>query len=750
MWSGITFDPPFPAPAILGLGVLLAALVVWSYVRAQGRAGRVWRTILAVFRLAAIAALIIVLLRPMRTEPSASSGRKPVFAVMVDSSASMKTADVDGMTRFDAVAGTVREHEGDLMARLNADYDVRFYLFDSELVPASIDTILNTPEPQGMATDLGEALQKLAGESASRPSAGALLVSDGRDNVKGEIRQAALMLKSQKVPVWTIPVGSDTQTKDLVVTARLNQNFLFVNQPAKLKVTLSQSGYADWYAEVNLLRDGEQIGSQQVMLKGSTETVDFPIQEDHKGVFRYAVEVTPLPEEADPANNNRTVFARVVDEKSRVLFVEAKPYWDSKFLLRALQRDPNLEVTSIFQVTADKIFGLSEKSTSDLNEKTEVAQGVFLPTTKEEWFEYDCIIFGKGIDALFTSEQLGLLREYLTDRGGSVVFARGRAYDAENEVLAALEPVDWGDDVVRQARIELTPEGEDSPLFAFGRTTPADFIIRELPEMVSITKVEDEKSLSVILARISETDQPGVELGSKVAAISYQRYGRGKVMSIGTTGLWRWAFMPPELEEYDDIYSRFWSQMIRWLIFESDFLPGQDISFRTNQYAYNLGERVLLTVRTQFVDSEEFNPRVTIEEPGGVETTVELPPSEGNPGAYQAYYQPSGEGEFRATMRSTVGESREASEWFTVYADSVESRFVAADPELLGQISSVTGGDVLAFEDLGSLPDRVREFERLSKEEAKPRDAWDTLGVFGILIGLLALEWFARRRTGLV
>ena len=750
MWSGITFDPPFPAPAILGLGVVLGALVVWAYVRAQGRPGRIGRTILALIRLAAIAGIVVVLLRPMRVEPSASSGAKPVFNVVVDASASMTTADVEGIPRFEAVAASLRDHEADLLARLGSDYDVRFFTFDKGLAAASADAVMNPGVPEGSGTDLGAALVELATASGSRPSAGSLLISDGRDNAKGEIQQAALHLKSRKTPVWTIPVGSDTQTKDVFVTARLNQSFLFVDQPATLKVVLSQSGFTDWYAEVKLLREGEQVSTQQVMLKGSTATAEFPIEEDHKGVFRYAVEVTPLPDEADTGNNSRTVFARVVDEKSRVLFVEAKPYWDSKFLLRALQRDPNLEVTSIFQVTADKIFGVTEKTTNDPLEKTEVAQGVYVPSTKEEWFRYDCIIFGKGIDTLFTSDQLRLLREYLTDRGGSVVFARGRAYGFENEVLAALEPVEWSDEIIRQARIELTPEGKDSPLFAFGRSISPDIVLRELPEMVSVTKVQNEKSLSVILARVAETGEPGVALGSKIAAISYQRYGRGKVMSIGTTGLWRWAFMPPELEEYDDIYSRFWSQMMRWLIFESDFLPGQEISFRTNQYAYNLGERILLTVRTQFVDFEDFRPQVTIREPQGGETVVELNANEDSPTTFSAYYQPSHEGEFEAVMRSTVGEPRETSERFTVYADSIENRFVAADPELLGQVSAVTGAETLALEDLSSLPGRVREFERLSQEKTKPRDAWDTLKVFAILMGLLALEWFARRRTGLV
>ena len=748
-WN-LTFAPPFPVPAILGAGAVLAVLVVLAYRRAEGRAGWIRRTLLAVIRLAALAALMIVLLRPMRTEPAQAQGAKPVFAIVVDVSASMRTPDAAGESRYQAVANALTDSKEKLLTGLASRYDVRFFAFAKEASEVTLEQILNPEEPQGSATDLSEALVQSTGAVASRPVAGMLLVSDGRDNAGGNIEQAAIHLKGMRTPVWTIPVGSDTQTKDLFVTARLSQNFLFVKQPATLKVTLSQSGYADYYAKVSLFREDEYVGAQQVMLKGNSAAVDFPVQEDAKGVFRYAVRVDPLPDEADAANNSRTVFARVVDEKSRVLLVEAKPYWDSKFLLRTLQKDPNLEVTSVFQLTPDKTFAIAEKPGSDPSTKATVTQGVHLPADKDELYRYDCLIFGKDIDALLSSEQLALLRAYLTERGGSVVFSRGRAYGQDNAVLSALEPVEWSDETLRHARIELTPEGLDSPLFAFGRPLAPDLILRELPDLVSITKVESEKSLSVILARVAQQEGVSEDLGAQVAAISYQRYGRGKVMSIGTAGLWRWAFMPPDLEEYDDIYQRFWSQMIRWLIFDSDFLPGQEISFRTSQYAYNMGERVLFNVRTQFVEQQDFAPEVIVTAPDGSTSQIALNPDDDTPGTYSAYYQPGQEGEFEATLRSTKGEPRETSERFTVYADSIESRFVAANPDSLRQISHTTGGETLSLEQLAELPGLTEAFERSARKEAKPTDAWDTMEVFAVLIGLVALEWLARRRTGLV
>ena len=51
---------------------------------------------------------------------------------------------------------------------------------------------------------------------------------------------------------------------------------------------------------------------------------------------------------------------------------------------------------------------------------------------------------------------------------------------------------------------------------------------------------------------------------------------------------------------------------------------------------------------------------------------------------------------------------------------------------------------------LKELPKRVRQFEELSREKLKAQDIWDRLSVFSLLAGLLAVEWFLRRRLGLV
>ena len=743
------YEPPLPMPYLVGAGAALAVFAAACYWRDRGRAGAGQRLFLTACRCAAVAGLTWVLLRPMRPEQQPAEEQKPIFTVLVDTSGSMNTTDVDGRSRWRTVADRLRADRAAVFGELEKNYEVQVREFAEEAQAVAIEPLLARERVEGRRTDLTAALWGAASGPAPRRRAGAWLISDGRDNAGTGVDAAATGLRALKIPVWTTAIGAATQTRDVSVTARLSQNFLFVRQPAAVRVDVSQSGYDNWYAKLNLYREGRYVTSQQVILKAGTTPVDFPIREPLKGVYQYAVEAEPLAGEADKDNNRRAVFARVVDEKPKVLLVEAEPYWDTKFLQRALRSDPNLELTSIFLLSPKKVFTVRDKTSSETLQKeitgdAPAAGAVGLPRTPEELSQYDCVILGHGMDRVWPASEMALLRNYVLDRGGSLVFARGRAHAADNPDLAVLEPVVWEDVRLPEARFELTAEGRLNPIFTFGRPQPADVILRELPAMISVTRVQKEKSLAVILARGRAT-----EPSEPMAIVAYQRYGKGKVMSLGTAGLWRWAFLPEELKEHDDIYRLFWGQMIRWLIDETDFLPGQDIAFRTDRYTYALGEKIRLVIRTKNTDPAAYRPVIELAGPGGKTTTLTPGRDAETPALWVAYHTPAAEGEYRALLRNNIGQPREDVARFTVYSDAIENRFVAVDRDVMAMIARTTGGEELALENARELPGKVRCFERASQERVKPRDAWDRAAIFWALVGALALEWFCRRRWGL-
>jgi len=745
MIEQIILNPPLPREHIVGLGAVLAVLAVLSYVRTRQGVGRIKRFLLTMFRLAVIAGLTIILLRPMAMKAQPASDVQSVFTVLVDTSQSMNTPDVDDKSRLQAVLTGIKGSEETFVRNLEQYYDVNFYTFSDTLNATTFEQLVYTKQAEGTSTDLASALINIGSPSPGRNKAGVLLISDGRENVGGEVGSAATYLKSMNVPVWTTAVGTETEAKDLYVTARLNQSFLFAGQEASFKVDISQTGYSDWYAKVDLLREDQPVGSQQVILKRGSQRVSFPIREEVKGTYQYTVKVEPLRGEADTTNNRRSVFVRVVDEQSKILLIEAQPYWDSKFLLRTLQADPNLDITSIFHINPRKSFGIIQRPSRLGPGQWVSPRNVRMPRTKKELFKYDCIILGKDIDTVFTVDELKLFKAYLEERGGSIVFARGKSYSFRNDILSQIEPVVWDEGGLANARFELTPAGLDNPMFDFGQSRGSTYVLRELPEMISISKVKKEKSLAVILAR-SKSDSAFEE----IATISYQRYGKGKVMTIGTAGLWQWAFLPKDLDRYDDVFTRFWGQMIRWLVYGSDFLPGQDVTFRTDKVTYNLGETVPLVVQTKFVDPGEYRPRIVLTPPSGSPVQMFPEHEQDEQGYFSTIYLPGREGEYRASLYDGAGGTEQGTVRFTVYSDSVEKRFVASNKELMDQISDITSGEPLTMAQWRELPDMARDFELSAREESKPFDVWDTITVFSVLVGLLAVEWFVRRREGLV
>ncbi|MBN1972394.1 MAG: VWA domain-containing protein [Sedimentisphaerales bacterium] len=749
MFGSIIFDPVISMPLIFGIGMVMTILIIIYYFIGAKGTGRFRRLLLAFIRLCALFVMIVILARPMMQKPQEQTSQKPVICVMTDSSESMNTKDINRQSRYETMKKILTEDKDNLLKNLQSNYDLRFFGFDEDLRRISLQQIASANRAEGKDTHITESLMKLIEDNSDKKLRSVLLISDGRTNEIDSLAAAQNIgryLRSMNVPVWTVPLGTSIEPKDVYITAKLSSNFIFVEQPASIQVSLTGVGFSESYAKVNLYREDKYVTSEQVQIRNGRAEVSFPVREEIKGIIQYKVEVEPLEDESDIYNNKRTVIAKVTDEKTKVLVVEADPHWDSKFLLRALRADTNIEVTSVFQMNRFKTFAIVESiSENDLFRKT-VTPGARMPKTKEELFKYDCIFFGKDIEMAFTIEELKLLKAYLTEREGSIVFFRGKPYSDISPELAGIEPVEWGYDSLHDVRFELTEQGRLNPIFNFQTSDrSSDIIIRELPSMISATRVVNQKSLAVVLAKL-QTSEPGGE----IATVAYQRYGKGKVMSIGSSGLWQWGFLPTELQQYDDIYDQFWGQMIRWLVSDSDFLPGQNISFVINSSSFKPGETVTMGVYVKQIDHSQYKPYVELTVPDGNSITLSLQSQQDNPNIYMAHYTPEEQGEYKAVLHNNIGEPDKETARFTVYYDSLETRYVSADRDFLDQISYATGGESLELAELGSLPGKLKLFESLLCERTKPEDVWDRLPVFSALVCLLGIEWLIRRASGLL
>jgi N6-adenosine-specific RNA methylase IME4 len=86
-----------------------------------------------------------------------------------------------------------------------------------------------------------------------------------------------------------------------------------------------------------------------------------------------------------------------------------------------------------------------------------------------------------------------------------------------------------------------------------------------------------------------------------------------------------------------------------------------------------------------------------------------------------------------------------------VYEQDLELDNASADATMLDSLAAMTGGQSLAPEELPALLERLaKETESLEVQTETKKTLWDTWPFMLAFVGLLAVEWYLRKRWGLV
>jgi len=749
----IVLQPPAGLLRIVTAGVLLVALGVAMYRRAAIDSS-ITRSVLGGLRVATLAALVVILLGPSMEHWISEKNYRRKLIVAMDTSCSFATPDVNGRPRFEAARRVWLDP-----ARINAlrdRFDVRFYRYDEQLSATGPGQLWEMGEPTGRQTYIAAAVNRLLEtEFDGGEPAGILLIGDGHETGTGDPVAVGEVARQRGVPIWTSCFGGQRETRDIAVQTSRGQEVLFTRQTGRITAQLVQTGFGLEEPQVTLLREGKPVQEKRVLFRNRTVSdVGFDVREEVPGLIEYEIRVQPLSGEADASNNSRAVFVQVTNEKIRVLLAEGRPYWDTKFLAQALRSDPQVELTQVVRYGPSRLHAIRARSRTGSRDEPVADEIVPVPRTKTDLLRYDVLIFGKALTEFLPAGQIGLLKDFLNERGGGVVFARGRAYDPDTadgleaaRTLGPLEPVVWGEEYVRELQLELTPAGRLHPSFQFPTTRSPDVIVRELPGMIGAVRIRQEKAAALVLAR----SQPDSAAGQPpMAAIAYQNYGKGKVVSILNEGLWRWAFLPRRHQQLDQAapFDLFWRRMLRWLVSGGEFLPGQDVALSIARFPENLGEAVRIEVRLKYPPQGETQATLIVIGPDDKPQHVPLDRSAEEQGLLWASFEPQQQGVYRVRLHTPGMTPHEQETRFCAYDYSPERIQTAADPVAMRDLAETSGGRTIDPARPDELFDFLEESHPTAEAQRRTEFIWDRPWVFLVIVLALGLEWFLRRRMG--
>jgi hypothetical protein len=762
----IVLDPYIPLALWVPLALAAAGLWGWYAAASRGRlTGRRRGGVLALMA-AAIAVPLAILLNPTWLEQVPPPPGKPLLTVLVDRSASMATEDApQHRTRYQAACRFAAAVE-----QLSDRYEVRLRWFAGDCSPTTVEA-LKSGTPDGMATDLATAIDESLDQE--RPQGQAIvLASDGGENTSGgteRLRQSVARANAMAAPVYTHTIGGPGEVRDLEVSVNLPQEVAFVGQQVPVVVALRQRGDLARHTRLSLRLEGKEVESRQAKLvpDGTSEEV-FHVSRKAPGLYRYEVEAAPLPGEVTMLNNTARLLVRVVDQPIRVLLLEGKPYWDTKFLIRTLSMDDAVELTSVVQLAAGRLLerrierekGKGEKREKGKGEKRENSEkGEKDEKPSDQWTiqkdagklladanalaAYQIVILGRNAEVFLSDEALARLKQWLTEKDGSLVCFRGAPSSQISQRLGELMPVRWTPAGESRFRVQLTGAGQSLRWLPAGRD--GDDPLAGMPSLASVTQAEAKPALAVVLAAGAAGS------GQPAPVMTYQQLG-GRVVVLEGAGMWRWAFLPPQYQKRDEVYGSLWRSLVRWLVANVGLLPSERMALRTDKITYNSDENATATLLVR--DSQAAGPPPRIELSGGTlqrPRTISCVPRGNAPGQFHAALGRLPEGRYLARVAGAGKEEISAVAAFDVQGNLKEWLDVRARPDLMKFIAQHSGGAVLEDADAGRL---ARQFDQQLSRSRPQRTtramAWDRWWVLLGAFGLWAAGWGLRRWSGLV
>lgn len=246
-------------------------------------------------------------------------------------------------------------------------------------------------------------------------------------------------------------------------------------------------------------------------------------------------------------------------------------------------------------------------------------------------------------------------------------------------------------------------------------------------------------------------DRPGTR-----AYLCWQAYGRGKVVYLASPSTYRLRF-----RRGDTLHHRFWAQLLRWAVARDMGAGSQVVRLITDKAQYAIGDDVQVTVYlNELGGTAVTGARCDVLATDGQRNlaTLALVEDEQAPGIYRAVLKdlPEGqiqlrvEGDDLADLLDTEGRTGPIETIITVEPPaSLELRNTQCNLPLLARIAESTGGLVVPPTGLPAALDVADLAPEVTISRPVHRPLWNRWLCVWIFVGVLTVEWAARKLAGL-
>jgi hypothetical protein len=760
--------------------------IFWLY-RHEGKASVASKLALFLLRISLVFLAIFMLYEPVL---SVQRTGLPSVTILIDDSASESIADQyedpkvqsaldalaadaapasgEGTGRLAIAKGLILRDKAKLLRELEAKYKVRLYRVSSAAqVLAEIDRpgdlaravkLVGDLQANGEQSRLGDDLRHVLTELRGAPPSAILLFSDGQTTEGEGLAKASEMAVRKGVPIFTVGLGSPEPARDVELTELLVDDVVFVDDIVRFQAKLLAKGFSGQKLVVRLKerkagskdpKSATDLESLEVdaPADGQVRRVELTHRPKETGEHTFVLEVEPVklarPRELQTENNRIEREITVRKQKLKVLFVESEPRYEFRYLKSFLERDETIDLHVVLL-----------SSDPEYSEQDRYALPTF-PAAKDDLYAYDVVLFGDVDTSFLSQSQMQNLVEFVTEKGGGILFMAGELFDPLSyratplEVLLPIELFDARNPAavgtaITAYRPELTLEGRTSPIFRFGDNEVANVRIwQDLPLLLWYFEAPRKKPAALVLAE--HPTATGSE--GKLPLIVYQFVGAGKAMFHAFDDTWRWRFRAG-----DQYFGRFWVQTVRFLA-RSKLVGQRQAEITTDRRRYERGQPIQLRVRfpnpAVARGTSELHVEVARKGQGGRKLKLGVVP--GTPNVFEGALPQAPEGDYDVRLLPPpVLEGGMPTASFRVDPPVNEfERTQMNEPELV-RAAELTGGKFYTPLGVETLLKDLPPPSKQPLDTDPPIPLWNTWPVLCVFLLLITTEWVFRKRRQMV
>ncbi|CAG5080398.1 hypothetical protein [Parvicella tangerina] len=652
--------------------------------------------VMALARFMIISLIGVLLLKPL-VESEDQKVEKPIVVIAQDNSESVLFNKDSTFYRNE-----FPEKLLSLKEALSIDYQVEVLSYGDQV---SDSLFFDFTDKQ---TDLSMLMDEIEAKYFGRNLGAVILSGDGLYNKGLNPLYANQFVES--TTFYTVALGDTNKKKDLAIANVAHNKLAYLGNDFPIEVVVNADYLKGQELEVSILKNGKELAVQQKQITADNEviTLPFKIEADKAGKQLYTVKVKGLGDEFTLLNNEQEVFIEVLDNKQEILIVTAAPHPDVAAIKYAIEKNIN------YKVTVENIL--------------DYAGGME---------QFNLVILHQ-VPSLNGGEQK-LMKDIKKEKIPVLYFVGGQSnYAAFNQLKTGLSLI--GPNGSTDAKPTFNP--------GFSNFTLEDNIKDILPNLppVQIPFANDYQVTNAVNVMLYQ------KIGNTTTNFPLIGFNAGTDQKVGFVlgeGIWRWKFQDYIKNNNNLGFESLISKIIQYLAVKED--KSKFRVYAESEYLEN--EKVILNAELyndiyELVNEAEVNLVITDEK--GEEFPTKTFAKAGQSYRLDAGVFMPGKYAYKAKT-SYNGENYEVEGEFVVKALKVEYLNTVADHQLLYSLAEKTGGKMYSKDDFEQILNDIEKNNKIASISYVNQTLTDVIKwgwILILLIALLSLEWFLRKRYG--